>query len=66
MKHFVKTDASEVAKAGHSITDIEEGRKAGCGLNIGTTTGADSMYQLESANPVYTFHYRVDILPFLN
>jgi phosphonatase-like hydrolase len=51
MKHFGITDGAEVAKVGDSIIDIEEGRNAGCLLNVGITTGAHTLQQLQSANP---------------
>jgi phosphonatase-like hydrolase len=38
-----------VAKAGDSAIDIEEGRRAGCGLTVGVTTGAQSRPQLVRA-----------------
>lgn len=38
-----------VAKAGDSAVDIEEGRRAGCGLTVGVTTGAQSRAQLMAA-----------------
>lgn len=44
-------NAAEVLKIGDSIIDIEEGKNANCGLNIGITTGAHTRAQLESAQP---------------
>lgn len=44
-------DATQVAKVGDSIIDIEEGKAAGCGLTLGITTGAQTKEQLETANP---------------
>ncbi|PHN04584.1 phosphonatase-like hydrolase [Flavilitoribacter nigricans] len=44
-------EAEKVAKVGDSIIDIEEGKAAGCGLNIGITTGAQTKDQLATANP---------------
>ncbi len=38
-----------VAKAGDSAVDIEEGRRADCGLTVGVTTGAQSREQLVAA-----------------
>ncbi len=45
------TDASQVAKVGDSMIDIEEGKAAGCGLTFGVTTGAQTADQLAGANP---------------
>ena len=39
MKQFDITNGQEVVKVGDSIIDIEEGKNAGCSLNIGITTG---------------------------
>lgn len=46
----------EVAKVGDSIIDIEEGKNAGCGMNIGVTTGAHTAEQLRSVNPDHIIH----------
>ncbi len=42
-----------VIKVGDSSVDIQEGRNAGCILNIGITTGAHSREQLREADPDY-------------
>lgn len=42
-----------VIKVGDSTVDIEEGRNAGCILNIGITTGAHTREQLREADPDY-------------
>jgi phosphoglycolate phosphatase-like HAD superfamily hydrolase len=42
-----------VIKIGDSTIDIEEGQKAGCGLNIGITGGAQTREQLEQQGPDY-------------
>lgn len=57
------TDASAVAKIGDSIIDIQEGQNAGCGLNIGITTGAHTATQLATANPDQVISDLLDILP---
>jgi phosphonatase-like hydrolase len=51
MHKFAITEPAEVIKVGDSVTDVEEGRNAGCALSIGITTGAHSYEQLLSANP---------------
>ena len=66
MKQFLITDASEVAKVGDSIIDIEEGKNAGCSLSIGITTGAHTQAQLTTANPNYIIHHLMELLPLLN
>ena len=66
MKQFLITDASEVAKVGDSTIDIEEGKNAGCSLNIGITTGAHTAEQLATANPNYIIHHLMELLPLLN
>lgn len=50
--------AACIAKIGDSTVDIEEGINAGCGLNIGITTGAHTHEQLLQANP----HFVIDNL----
>ena len=62
MAQFDIIDGSEVVKVGDSIIDIEEGRNAGCRLNIGITTGAHTLEQLQSANPDYVIDNLLDLL----
>jgi phosphonatase-like hydrolase len=65
MEKFNITDADEVVKVGDSIIDIEEGRNAGCSINIGITTGAHTYDQLLTANPDYIIDDLLDLLPIL-
>ncbi|CAH0130730.1 MULTISPECIES: phosphonatase-like hydrolase [unclassified Pedobacter] len=51
MRQYGLTDGKSVVKVGDSSIDIEEGKNAGCGLNIGITTGAHTQKQLEKAKP---------------
>lgn len=46
-------DPIEVIKIGDSTVDIEEGQKAGCGLNVGITGGAQTRERLELQGPDY-------------
>jgi phosphonatase-like hydrolase len=66
MQQFGISDAREVAKVGDSIIDIEEGAKAGCGLNIGITTGAHTREQLQSANPDQIIDNLLELLPLVS
>lgn len=59
-------DAKEVIKVGDSIIDIEEGQNAGCRLNIGITTGAHTLLQLQSANPDYIIHDLLELIPIID
>jgi len=61
MKEFGITDSSLVLKAGDSKIDIEEGKNAGCGLNIGVLSGAQTREQLEQANPDYIIESLKDL-----
>ena len=65
MAHFGIEDASSVVKIGDSIIDIEEGKNAGCGLNIGITGGAHTAEQLRSGNPDYVLNNLIELLPVL-
>ena len=65
MERFGITDAHEVAKVGDSIIDIEEGKNAGCSLNVGITTGAHTFDQLQSAKPEYIINNLLELLPLL-
>jgi phosphonatase-like hydrolase len=61
LQNFNITDPTTVIKVGDSIIDVEEGRNAGCAINIGITTGAHTRAQLESIHPEYI----IDSLPEL-
>ena len=51
MEELNINDPSSVIKIGDSAIDILEGKNAGCSLNIGITTGAQTQEQLSEANP---------------
>lgn len=51
MDKFSIKDTQQVLKAGDSGIDIEEGKKANCGLCIGVLTGAQTRAQLEKSSP---------------
>ena len=59
-------DAAEVIKVGDSIVDIEEGQNAGCGLNIGITTGAHTFLQLQTANPDFIINDLLELVPIID
>jgi phosphonatase-like hydrolase len=65
MEQFGITNAKEVAKVGDSTIDIEEGKNAGCSLNIGITTGAHTFEQLQSAKPDHIINNLLELLPLL-
>lgn len=47
------TDPKNVAKVGDTVSDIEEGKAAGCGWVVGVTTGAFSKEALDEAKPTH-------------
>ena len=59
-------DPKKVMKVGDSIIDIEEGQNAGCGLNVGITTGAHTFLQLQSANPDYIINDLLELVPIID
>ena len=65
MQKFGITNASEVVKVGDSAIDIEEGKNAGCSLNIGITTGAHTYEQLQAAKPDHIIIHLSDLLPLV-
>ena len=65
MKEFDIADATQVVKVGDSAIDIEEGKNAGCTLNIGITTGAQTRAQLQTAGPAAIIDNLLDLLPVL-
>jgi len=58
-------DTKHMVKIGDSCIDIEEGQNAGCLLNIGITTGAQTETQLMEAKPDYIVHSLTDMLDIL-
>ncbi len=66
MKHFNIDQSAGVIKVGDSMIDIEEGKNAGCGLNIGITSGAHTYEQLKSANPDYIIDNLMELLPLID
>ena len=65
MKNMQISDPKTVAKIGDSAIDIEEGQRAGCGLSIGITTGAQNEAQLLLAKPSAVIHELEAILPIV-
>lgn len=65
MEHFGVLDARQVAKIGDSMADIEEGKRAGCGIAAGITTGAQTAEQLALAGPTHIFQQLTDLLPLV-
>jgi phosphonatase-like hydrolase len=65
MKAFGITDGKQVVKVGDSSIDIEEGQNAGCGLNIGITTGAHTKQQLLEVKPNYVIDNLMELIPLI-
>jgi phosphonatase-like hydrolase len=58
-------DTKQMVKIGDSCIDIEEGKNAGCLLNIGITTGAQTETQLMEAKPDFIVHSLTALLEIL-
>lgn len=65
MEQFQVTDPKKVVKVGDSTIDIEEGKNAGCRLNIGITTGAHTKSQLALAKPDFIIDDLIELLEVL-
>ncbi len=65
MRHFGITDPLAVVKVGDSTVDVMEGRNAGCGINIGITTGAHTIDQLRTVSPEYIIHSLTELWPIV-
>jgi phosphonatase-like hydrolase len=59
------TDARNVAKVGDTISDLQEGDAAGCGWNIGVTTGAFSKELLQRERHTHLIENIEEILEIL-
>lgn len=51
MKYTGVTEAKRVIKVGDTVSDLQEGHAAGCGLVVGVTSGACSVSQLQREKP---------------
>ncbi|MFD1768351.1 phosphonatase-like hydrolase [Sphingobacterium suaedae] len=65
MHLFGIPSGATVAKIGDSTIDIQEGKNAGCSLNIGVTTGAHTWEQLATAQPELIANSLREVLPIL-
>lgn len=65
MEKLSITDPLSVVKVGDSAIDIQEGKNAGCLLNIGITTGAHSKAQLGAANPDFIIDDLLELVPII-
>ncbi|MEO8470600.1 MAG: HAD hydrolase-like protein [Chryseolinea sp.] len=60
------TDARNVAKVGDTISDVEEGKAAGCGWVVGVTTGSFTREQLLDAKPTHLIENVSELLAILS
>jgi len=66
MEELNISDSSSVIKIGDSAIDILEGKNAGCCLNIGITTGAQTKEQLSEANPDFIINNIYSIIEIID
>jgi phosphonatase-like hydrolase len=66
MEELNISDPSSVIKIGDSAIDILEGKNAGCCLNIGITTGAQTKEQLSEANPDFIINNIYSIIEIID
>jgi phosphonatase-like hydrolase len=59
-------DAREVVKVGDTISDMQEGQAAGCGMVVGVTTGAFSREALQLAKPTHLIEQLPELLDILH
>jgi len=59
-------DAKQVVKVGDTISDIQEGQAAGCGIVVGVTTGAFSREALQLAKPTHLIEQLPQLLDILH
>ncbi|HQQ96849.1 MAG TPA: HAD-IA family hydrolase [Cyclobacteriaceae bacterium] len=58
-------DASSVMKVGDTVSDIEEGKSAGCGWVVGITSGAFTRTELAAHEPTHLIHELKELLVLL-
>jgi phosphonatase-like hydrolase len=61
MKETGVGEPRKVIKVGDTVSDIQQGRAAACGMIVGVTSGASSVQDLEGENP----HYLIGQVPEL-
>lgn len=66
MQHLGIEDPQAVAKVGDTLSDIEEGKNAGCGLVVAMATGAVPLGNLIAAKPDHVIESLSKLLPLLN
>ncbi len=59
------TDSKKVAKVGDTVSDLEEGIAAGCGLVIGVTSGAFSYDELNESKHTHLIENISEVLEIL-
>lgn len=62
MSEFRVASASRVMKFGDTVSDMREGKAAGCGLVVGVLSGTDSEEVLEAENPDFIFESVAQLL----
>jgi phosphonatase-like hydrolase len=61
MKCLDVAESSSVIKVGDTVSDLQEGHAAGCGVAVGVTSGAFSAQALKAENP----HHLIEEIPEL-
>lgn len=61
MKRLGVNESSHVIKVGDTVSDLQEGHAAGCGIVVGVTSGAFSAQALKAENP----HHLINEIPEL-
>jgi phosphonatase-like hydrolase len=65
MRRLDIVDASRVAKVGDTVSDLEEGNAAGCGLVVGVTTGAFTRAELSNSKHSHLIEDIAEIVPII-
>lgn len=66
MEMFGITDTKQVAKVGDTVSDLEQGKNANCGLVIGVTTGAYTREELKKVPHDFIVDDLIEIVKILN
>ncbi|UZR93556.1 HAD-IA family hydrolase [Chondrinema litorale] len=59
------TDPKQVIKVGDAVSDIQEGRAAGCGMVVAVTTGSWKKEDLEKEEPDYLIYSLPELLDII-
>jgi phosphonatase-like hydrolase len=66
MRQTGVSNARDVVKVGDTVSDIQEGKAAGCAMTVAITNGAFSTHRLQKENPTYVIEKIPQLLDIID